>query len=123
MSNFSDFKLVTKADAAAIFGVCTKTVDNYIREGRLPEPVQFASREYWHPEDFQSFLDSTFRRGAPAHPDQERAGGVVSPPYGGVAMTDVSSANAPRRGVRDSNPVVRQKARQDAKLRALNAGA
>jgi len=123
MSNFSDFKLVTKADAAAIFSVCTKTVDNYIREGRLPEPVQFASREYWHPEDFQSFLDRTFRRSAPAHPDQGPASGVASQPHGNGATADDSGANAPRRGQRDSNPAVRQRTRQEAKLRALNAGA
>lgn len=85
--------------------------------------MQFASREYWHPEDFQSFLDRPFRRGVPAHPDQEHAGGVVSPSHGGGATADVGSAIAPRRGERDSNPVVRQKVRQDAKLRALNAGA
>jgi predicted DNA-binding transcriptional regulator AlpA len=41
----SDFKLLTKADAAAVFGVCTKTIDNYIREGLLPPPVPFASRD------------------------------------------------------------------------------
>ena len=122
MSNFSDFKLVTKADAAAIFGICTKTVDNYIREGRLPEPVQFASREYWHPEDFQAFLDRTFRRGSRAKPDHLPAGGEASRLPHAVTAAGVSGADAPG-GERDSNPVVRQQARQQAKLRALNAGA
>jgi hypothetical protein len=121
MTNFSDFKLLTKADAAVIFGVCTKTVDNYIREGRLPEPVQFASREYWHPEDFQAFLDRTFRRSAPAHPDQTAAG--ASPPPRSEAMAIVGGVSAPRGAERDSNPAVRQQARQRAKLRALNTGA
>lgn len=54
------FKLVTKADVAQVFGVCTKTIDNYIRDGLLPAPTPFASREYWHPEVFRNFLDRTF---------------------------------------------------------------
>lgn len=45
--SFMDLRLVTKADAAAVFGVCAKTIDNYIKDGRLPAPVQFASRDYW----------------------------------------------------------------------------
>lgn len=43
-------KLVTKADAAEIFGVCVKSIDNYIAQGLLPRPVPFASKEYWHPD-------------------------------------------------------------------------
>lgn len=43
------FKMVTKAEAAQVFSVCTKTIDNYIKEGLLPHPVAFGSREYWHP--------------------------------------------------------------------------
>jgi len=30
MLNCQDFRLVTRADVAQIFGVCVKTVDNYI---------------------------------------------------------------------------------------------
>lgn len=118
MSNFSDFKLVTKTDAAAIFGVCTKTVDNYIREGRLPEPVQFASREYWHPADFQAFLDDTFRRSKSAGPEDA--------PRPADGMQEAGAAHTARMNkvvLTDSNPVVRQQRRQKEKLRRLNEGA
>jgi hypothetical protein len=120
--SLSDFKLFTKADAAAIFGVCTKTIDNYIREGRIPPPVPFASREYWHPEDFRAFLDVTFRRGKTAPADQ--APGLEEAPLtsDGKTPTD-SKRRAGNRGERDSNPAVRQRVRQQDKLRALNAGA
>lgn len=40
------FKPVSKADAAEVLGVgCTKTIDNYIKDGLLPQPVRFAGRE------------------------------------------------------------------------------
>jgi hypothetical protein len=119
--SLSDFKLFTKADAAAIFGVCTKTIDNYIREGRLPPPVPFASREYWHPEDFRAFLDVTFRRGKPAPAEQASGLEEVPSASNGEAPTD-GKRRANGRGERDSNPAVRQQSRQQARLRALNAG-
>ena len=119
----SDFKLLTKADAAAIFGVCTKTIDNYIREGRLPPPVPFASREYWHPEDFRAFLDITFRRGKPAPAERASDSGEAILASDGAAPADGKRCSATSRGERDSNPVVRQQSRQQARLRALNAGA
>lgn len=117
----SDFKLLTKADAAAIFGVCTKTIDNYIREERLPPPVPFASREYWHPDDFRAFLDITFRRGKPALAEQTPGSDGAILTSDGAALAD-GKRSATGRGERDSNPVVRQQSRQKAKLRALNAG-
>ncbi len=49
------FKLVTKADAAAIFGVCVKTIDNYVSDELLPPPIGFASRAYWHPSNLELF--------------------------------------------------------------------
>lgn len=58
----SDLNLVTKADAADIFGVCVKTIDNHSKLGILPRPIQFASKEYWHPDDFREFPALTFRR-------------------------------------------------------------
>ena len=120
MSSF-DFKLLTKADAATIFGVCTKTIDNYIREGRLPPPVPFASREYWHPEDFRAFLDVTFRRSKPSLAEQASGSDAAALNEGDASPAD-SKRRATDRGERDSNPAVRQQSRQQAKLRALNAG-
>ena len=115
----SDFKLLTKADAAAIFGVCTKTIDNYVREGRLPPPVPFASREYWHPEDFQEFLDSTFRRTKSAEPAEPGDTPRISDGPREAGTTTSAHMNKVARA--DSNPVVRQQRRQKLKLNHLNA--
>lgn len=66
MEPLASFKLVTKADAAITFGVCVKTIDNYIKSGLLPAPVAFGGREYWHPAQFRDFLDQRFGAKAPA---------------------------------------------------------
>lgn len=104
------FKLVTKADAAQVFGVCTKTIDNYIKSGLIPPPVSFGAREYWHPEVFQAHLDWVFRRSLldVEREDQNPEAGEKSPP-------------AMRVGLRDSSPSIRQQARQAAKLKLLNS--
>lgn len=57
------FKPVTKADAAQVLGVCTKSIDNYIRDGLLPQPARFAGRDLWHPDDFYGFLSAKLRGG------------------------------------------------------------
>jgi hypothetical protein len=114
--SLTGFKLLTKADVAAIFGVCTKTIDNYVRERRLPAPVPFASREYWHPAAFQTFLDDTFLRSNLAGPDGPPLEANDKPEAGVRPSAQVVTP-------RDSNPVVRQQRRQQEKLRRLNAEA
>jgi hypothetical protein len=117
--SFLDLRLVTKADAADVFGVCARTIDNYIKEGRLPAPVQFASRDYWHPDDFRAFLDRTFKRQQPGERKQVDEGADVE--------LDASTPQPTRRpvkqayGARDSNPAVRQRARQQERLQSLNS--
>jgi hypothetical protein len=120
MSNISDLKLNTKAGAAEVFGVCKKTIDNYIPEGRLPKPVQFASREYRHPAVFKAFLDRTFGGSAPEEPDHRRDSGSVD-------MAESADVDHGRRrqapsGDTGRNPSSRQLARQRLRLRHLNGG-
>jgi hypothetical protein len=104
------FKLVTKADAAQVFSVCTKTIDNYIKSGLIPPPVPFGAKEYWHPEVFQAHLDRVFRRSLidVESEEQKPEAGEKPPP----SMTV---------GLRDSSPSIRQQARQAAKLKLLNS--
>jgi len=119
-----NFKLVTKADAASVFGVCVKTIDNYIKEGRLPKPVDFVSREYWHPADFQAFLDRTFLRQTRPSQTSFQSSDAPSSAMVEPANTALLPAAAPRMPVavpRDSDPMARQQAKQKARLRALNA--
>lgn len=105
------FKMVTKAEAAQVFSVCTKTIDNYIKEGLLPHPVAFGSREYWHPTVFLSHIEKVFM---PTYDDAVVVG--TQPPNVRVKQ--------PRLGKKagdlgDSSAVVRQHARQAEKLKRL----
>jgi hypothetical protein len=129
----NDFKLITKARAADMFGVDVKTIDNYIKAGKLPAPKQFVSKEYWHPDDFEMFLNETFRNALPS------VGGVTrvtqapaadpassGPPAARPASTGVPANVAgaqpkPNARTKDTNPVVRQRARRTALLERLNA--
>lgn len=124
MFNCQDFRLVTRADVAQMFGVCVKTVDNYIKEGLLPQPVQFASREYWHPDDIRSFMDATFKRTSSQPlslqaqaPDQTAAAAGASRAPTGTPPKPATSSS------RDIHPTVRAKARQHSALQRLNANA
>ena len=118
MSYVAHLKLLTKADAADILGVCTRTIDNYIRDGILPAPKPLGSREYWHPLAFERFLAEYFGLAAEA----ERA---TDKPVGAAASALPSSktlACKPRRtNVPKSSPAQRQGVRQTELLRQLNA--
>ena len=123
MFNCQESRLVTRADVAQIFGVCIKTIDNYIDQGLLPQPVQFASREYWHPEDMRSFIDATFRRTAPHEVDAPvPAGEHSTTPATAPPSAQAIKPSRPRlAGTKDSHPTVRAKARQRELLQRLNA--
>lgn len=109
----SPFKLLTKADVALVFSVCTKTIDNYVKAGLLPAPVSFGAREYWHPEVFQLHIDSVFVPPTGEVHDSEIQGEHLDAP---------AHASRPKVGGRaDSSAVVRQQARQAGKLRQLNS--
>jgi hypothetical protein len=113
MSGISDLKLITKADAAACFGVCVKTIDNYVDQGLLPRPVAFASKEYWHPDDFREFLAQRFKR------PHDEATSLPSSPLD----TDTMKRNVVPKSVARRKPqstLERQSQRQDEKLARLN---
>lgn len=77
------FKPVSKADAAEVLGVgCTKTIDNYIKDGLLPQPVRFAGRDLWHPDDFYGHLSSKLRRGTSS------ANPIATPSDAGASQTE-----------------------------------
>lgn len=115
---------MTRTDVAQMFGVCVKTVDNYIKEGLLPQPVQFASREYWHTDDIRSFMDATFKRTSSQPlslqaqaPDQTAAAaGASRAPTGAPPKSATSSSHG-------THPTARAKARQHSALQRLNSHA
>ena len=122
MLNCQDFRLVTRADVAHMFGVCIKTVDNYIKEGLLPQPVQFASREYWHPDDIRSFMDATFKRTSSQPPTLQAQATDQTAAATGASRAPIAAppkpATSSSRGI---HPTVRAKARQHSALQRLNA--
>lgn len=124
MPHCQEFRLVTRADVAQMFGVCVKTVDNYIKEGLLPQPVQFASREYWHPDDMRSFMDATFKR-TPSAPSPTPAvpsdGAQVAPEATPTRHEAPRKARIPKS--HGSNPTVKAKTRGLALLHRLNSPA
>ena len=122
MSAFSELKLVTKADAAEIFRVSVKTIDNYIKNGKLPKPVPFASKEYWHSDDFKAFLELTFKTSALTGSHSQVDGGDSgvsgqAPTGHGVRDDRPISVTAQ---VHDRNSSVKQRVRQIAVLKRLN---
>jgi hypothetical protein len=80
--------------------------------------VQFASKAYWHPEEFQSFIDKTFRTTVPAaaeeqaQPVTDRKADDPNPP----TSTELQPP-------RDRYPAARARARVAATLKRLNADA
>lgn len=124
MFNRQDFRLVTRADVAQMFDVCVKTVDNYIKDGLLPQPVQFASREYWHPDDIRSFMEATFKRASPASlpaPVLQTDGAQAMPEASATRQDAPPTQPTPKS--RDSHPTVRAKTRQQTLLKRLNSPA
>jgi hypothetical protein len=116
----NDLKLVTKEIAAEVFSVSVKTIDNYIKDGLLPPPKRFVSKEYWHPDDFRTFLARTFQAAAEAN---DRAGAIDALP---ASATEEPAAPLGVRGrklesTKDTNPMVRQRARGKELLKRLNA--
>jgi hypothetical protein len=105
------FKPVTKPDAADVLGVCTKTIDNYIRDGLLPQPGRLAGRDLWHPDDFYSFLSAKLRVGV--HP-------VTTPPSSGVDAQQTERP-APAFETEKNSGRIKPKAMAE-KLRAINGG-
>lgn len=105
------FKPVTKADAAQVLGVCTKSIDNYARDGLLPQPARFAGRDLWHPDDFYGFLSAKLRGGP-------TTSAVESIHAAAEALTpEASSANLAANGARRR----RKGSAMTDRLRAINA--
>lgn len=120
MTDLSTFKLVTKADAAAIFAVCTKSIDNYIKQGLLPAPVQFMSKEYWHPEEFTAFLDGLFKRSTEVEPAKVETAKLDLVNSSDAGCITQKKMHRFRTASVDSSATSRQMARQTEKLKILN---
>jgi hypothetical protein len=110
------FKPVSKADAAEVLGVSTKTIDNYIKSGLLPAPRPFGGRELWHPDVFYARLHGALM---PSPAGQPGGPTIESPVLPSDPVVDIRRKAAGKRA-RDSSPMVRQKQRAADKLSELN---
>jgi len=78
MTTANAFKPMSKEDLADVFGVSTRTVENWVNEGILPAPTKLGNRVYWHPNAFYSWLDR--RLSADSATAETTQDGAVEPP-------------------------------------------
>lgn len=71
------FMPLTKEDVAKVFDVTPRTIENWVEHEDLPAPVRIGNRVYWHPEEFNAWLDKRLRSASKAAPK--------------VAVTEVST--------------------------------
>jgi DNA-binding transcriptional MerR regulator len=57
------FKPLSREDVAGILGISIRTLENWVKQGRLPAPASIAGRRYWHPERFYAALDVMLQQG------------------------------------------------------------
>ena len=64
--------LLKKKDLAAIFGVTTKCIENWISKGILPSPRYKGRYPYWERESFLSWLRAEFSVNTVAYVSERR---------------------------------------------------
>lgn len=117
----NDLKLVTKDIAAEVFSVSVKTIDNYIKDGLLPPPRRFVSKEYWHPDDFRDFVDRTFRTSS--HLESAVDAPTEVPPDTTTGPEPLGAQRNSRGRSKDTSPLVRERVRRQDLLERLNGPA
>ena len=110
------FKPVSKADAAEVLGVSTKTIDNYIKSGFLPAPRPFGGRELWHPDVFYARLHDALMPLDAGQSDGRAIAPAVPPAEARATGREKRTDSR----ARDLPPLVRQKERQARRLSAMN---
>jgi DNA-binding transcriptional MerR regulator len=58
------FKPLSREDVAGVLGISIRTLENWVKQGRLPAPTSIAGRRYWHPERFYATLDAMLQSGS-----------------------------------------------------------
>lgn len=54
-------KPLTKEDVANLMSVSVRTVANWMSDGTLPKWHYIGRRAYWHPDEFQGWLDTRLK--------------------------------------------------------------
>lgn len=62
------FKPLSREDVAGVLGISIRTLENWVKQGRLPAPASIAGRRYWHPERFYAALNAMLESGSDDSP-------------------------------------------------------
>ena len=82
-------KPLTKEAIADIMSVSVRTIANWMSDGTLPKWHYIGRRVYWHPEQFQRWLDMRL--------SESEEAATTAPPYARV-LSDAVTAPTPKRG-------------------------
>lgn len=80
------FRLLTKQDVCAVYGISIRCLEMWIKQGLVPAPVHIGGRRYWHPERF--YADLAVVTAAPSSNSES------SPAVSGVPAARVRSGMA-----------------------------
>lgn len=109
------WRLMTKADVCAVYGVSVRCLEYWIQEGKVPAPTHIGGRRFWHPESF--YRDLAASMGV----DQLTAG---TPDEASIASAaGVSAKKAAKKPTKVAEPhpaATRLAARQAARLESMN---
>ncbi|RRS01081.1 DNA-binding protein [Aquabacterium soli] len=61
MDHHAPFTPLAKEDVANLFGVTTRTIENWIEDEGMPAPACIGNRVFWHPDVFYAWLDKRLR--------------------------------------------------------------
>ena len=57
-------ELLKKSEVAALLRVTPRTIENYLKQGRIPAPVRIGNRPLWPAGAIQALLATPVRGGA-----------------------------------------------------------
>lgn len=127
------FKPVTREAAAGKLSITVRTLESWYADGAMPQPVSIGRRLYWHPAIFYGWLDAKLNgtgsessEHAPPPQSRPELAGSAAPPQPvlqeapAVKVASVAKPKATRQGL---TSVARARARDAAKLAAMNGGA
>jgi hypothetical protein len=61
MAHHLPFVPLNKDSVASVFGVSTRTIENWVEQGLMPAPSVIGARVFWHPDLFYEWLDQRLR--------------------------------------------------------------
>lgn len=85
------FRLLTKQDVCAVYGISVRCLEMWIKQGLVPAPVHIGGRRYWHPERF--YADLATATAAPS--SNSESGPAVSAVSVGRGLSGTAGSRRP----------------------------